>query len=81
MNLTSLAMWQPSILETYGDQATSYVNQRSGPLRLKYPHSLADMELISSLAEVYANSPNLRSNQLFIRIRYPTMLMRRTLPS
>ena len=81
MNLTSLAMWQPSILETYGNQTTSYVNQRLGPLRLKYPHSMADRELISSLAEVYANSPNLRSNQLFIRIRYPTMLMKRTLPS
>ena len=54
-------MWQPSILETYGDQATSYINQRLGPLRLKYPHSMADRELISSLAKVYADSPNMRS--------------------
>ena len=56
-------MWQPSILETYGKQATSYVNQRSGPLRLKYPNSMGDRELISSLTQVSANSLNLRSYQ------------------
>ena len=52
LNLTSLAMWQPSILETYGNRTTSYVNQRTGPLRLKYPNSMGDRELISSLTKV-----------------------------
>ena len=66
LNLTSLAMWQPSILETYGNQTTSYVNQMSGPLRLKYPDSMGERELISSLTQVIeANQPNLGSNQLF----------------
>ena len=52
LTLTSLAMWQPSILETYGNQTTSYVNQTSGPMRLKYPNSMGERELISSLAKV-----------------------------
>ena len=58
-------MWQPSILETYGNQTTSYVNQRVGPLRLKYPNSMTDRELISSLVKVDSNSSNLRSYQPF----------------
>ena len=52
LTLTSLAMWQPSILETYGNQTTSYVNQTSGPMRSKYPNSMGERELISSLAKV-----------------------------
>jgi len=51
MNLTSLAMWQPSILATYGNSTTSYVDQLSGPLRPKFPNSMEDRELISSLTE------------------------------
>ena len=56
MNLTSLAMWQPSILATYGNSTTSYVDQLSGPLRLKFPNSMEETELISSLTEVFFNS-------------------------
>ena len=52
MNLTSLAMWQPSILETYGNITTSYVDQLNGPLRSKYPNSMEKRELISSLTQV-----------------------------
>ena len=52
LTLTSLAMWQPSILETYGNQTTSYVNQTSGPMRSKYPNSMGERELISSLTKV-----------------------------
>ena len=59
-------MWQPNILETYGNQTTSYVNQTSGPLRWKYPNSIGERELITSLTQViHANQPNLRSNQPF----------------
>ena len=52
MNMRSLAMWQPSILETYGKQKTSYVDQMTGPLRLKYPNTMDERELISSLTKV-----------------------------
>ena len=52
MNLTSLAMWQPSILATYGNATTSYVDLLSGPLRPKYPNSMEERELISSLTKV-----------------------------
>ena len=51
---TSLAMqmWQPSVLETYGDKTTSYVERISGPLRDKYPDSMRKEELITSLTQV-----------------------------
>ena len=52
LNLKSLAMWQPSILETYRDQTTSYVNKILGPLRLKYPNAMSERELVSSLTKV-----------------------------
>ena len=45
-------MWQPSILETYGNQTTAYVKQMSGPLRSKYPDSMDEEELITSLVKV-----------------------------
>ena len=45
-------MWQPSILETYGKQNASYVDQTTGPLRLKYPNAMDERELISSLTKV-----------------------------
>ena len=45
-------MWQPSVLETYGNQTTTYVNQTLGPLRLKYPNLMGEKELISSLTKV-----------------------------
>ena len=50
---TSLAMWQPSVLETYGDQKNlSYLDELTGPMRQKYPNSMADRELITSLPKV-----------------------------
>ena len=52
LSSTSLAMWQPSILETYGNQTTAYVKHVSGPLRSKYPDSMDEDELITSLVKV-----------------------------
>ena len=49
---TKMAMWQPSVLETYGNQTTTYINKTSGPRRLKYPNSMADEELITALTKV-----------------------------
>ena len=50
---TSLAMWQPSVLETYGNQTTSYINATSGPMRRNFPNSTAERELITSLTKVW----------------------------
>ena len=50
--VTSLVKWQPSIRATYGNITTSYTNGLPGPMRLKYPPSMVDKELLSSLAEV-----------------------------
>ena len=47
-----MQMWQPSVLETYGDKTTSYVERISGPLRDKYPDSMRKEELITSLTQV-----------------------------
>ena len=47
-----MAMWQPSILATYENGTTSYIDQLSGPMRLKYPNEMAEKELITSLTEV-----------------------------
>ena len=52
MSTTSMAMWQPSILATYENGNTSYIDQLSGPMRLKYPNKMAEKELITSLTEV-----------------------------
>ena len=49
---TSSAMWVPSVLETYNNQTTSYVHQRTGPMRLKFPKSMEERELITSLTKV-----------------------------
>ena len=49
---TSLAMWQPSVLETYGEEKPDYLGKISGPLREKYPNSMGDRELITSLTKV-----------------------------
>ena len=49
---TSLAMWQPSVLETYGNQTTSYINTTSGPMRRNFPNSMGERELITSLTKV-----------------------------
>ena len=52
-NSTSLAMWQPSVLETYGDQKKlDYLDKMTGPMRQSYPNSMGDRELIISLTEV-----------------------------
>ena len=52
LSSTSLAMWQPVVLETYGNQTTSYVNKIQTPKRLKYPNSMGEEELITSLIKV-----------------------------
>ena len=52
LNSTLLALWQPSVLETYGNQTKDYVNKTSGPMRLKYPNSMDEKELITSLTKV-----------------------------
>ena len=52
LSLTSLAMWQPSVLETYGDQTTSYVDRISGPMRMNFPNWMEQRELITSLTKV-----------------------------
>ena len=52
LSLTSLAMWQPSVLETYGNLTTDYVAKITGPLRPKYPNSMGHRELITSLTKV-----------------------------
>lgn len=44
-------MWQPSVLETYGNQTTSYINATSGPMRRNFPNSMGERELITSLAK------------------------------
>ena len=52
-SLTSLAMWQPSVLKTYGGQEKlDYLDKITGPMRKKYPNSMGDRELITSLTEV-----------------------------
>ena len=47
-----MQMWQPSVLETYGDKTISYVERISGPLRDKYPDAMEKEELITSLTQV-----------------------------
>ena len=45
-------MWQPSVLETYGEEKPDYLGKISGPLREKYRNSMGDRELITSLTKV-----------------------------
>ena len=46
-------MWQPSVLETYGEQKKlDYLDKMTGPMRQSYPNSMGDRELITSLTEV-----------------------------
>ena len=78
LSSTLLAMWQPSVLETYGNQTTAYVNQTLGPLRLKYPNLMGEKELISSLTKVLQICQH---HVLFsppTRVRDTTMPTRRT---
>ena len=53
-NLTtsSLVKWQPGIRATYENISTSYIDGLPEPMRTKYPPSMVEKELISSLAEV-----------------------------
>ena len=60
-SLTSLAMWQPSVLETYGEERPDYLGKIIGPLREKYPNSMGDRELITSLTKV-----KIKNDQLII---------------
>ena len=77
-----MQMWQPSVLETYGDKTTSYVERISGPLRDKYPDSMDKEELITSLTEVIRSRLNLNIDIRYIRrTRCTTTPMTRTLPS
>ena len=48
-------MWQPSVLETYGNQTTSYINAISGPMRRNFPNYVGERELITSLTKVLIN--------------------------
>ena len=57
-------MWQPSVRETYGILATTYINETTGPLRLKYPNRMGERELITSLSEVFSSS---QRQQLFYK--------------
>ena len=50
---TSLALWQPSVLETYGVQEKlDYLDKIIGPMRKKYPNSMGEREIIKSFTEV-----------------------------
>ena len=49
---TSLAMWQASVLETYGSRTTSYIDGISGPMRVNFPNSMEERELITALVKV-----------------------------
>ena len=66
LTLTSLAMWQPSVLETYGNLTTTYLNKTKGPLRPNYPNTMGDRELISSLTKVGWSSTSQIRTQSFI---------------
>ena len=72
-------MWQPSVLETYGDGTTSYVERISGPLRNKYPDAMHREELMTALTQVVGSI--IWNNIRHIRTKYPTTPMTRTLPS
>ena len=48
----SLTMWRPSVVETYEDQTTDYVNKIVSPLRPKYPNAMDEREIIKSLTKV-----------------------------
>ena len=74
-------MWQPSVLETYGDGTTSYVERISGPLRDKYPDAMHREELMTSLTQVVRSIINPWNDIRHIRTKYPTTPMTRTLPS
>ena len=77
-----MQMWQPSVLETYGDKTTSYVEKIQGPLRDKYPDAMEKEELITSLTEVNRSLMNLKIDIRYIRrTRCTTTPMTRTLPS
>ena len=73
-------MWLPSVLETYKNQTTSYVHQRTGPMRLKFPKSMEERELITSLTKVIVTYSTLAKTKLFFRNALTTMPMKTTLP-
>ena len=49
---SSLVKWEPSIRATYENISTSYTTGLPGPMRPKYPPSMVERELISSLTKV-----------------------------
>ena len=60
---TSLALWQPSVLETYGEQKKlDYLDNITGPMRQKYPYSMGDKELLTSLTEVRYQYHSIRTH-------------------
>ena len=77
LSSTSLAMWQPSVLETYGNLTTDYINKTTGPLRLNYPNSMGDRELVSSLTKVLSHAPI--STRILIRTKCTTTPTKGTL--
>ena len=76
---TSLAMWQPNVLETYGNQTTSYINATSGPMRRNFPNSMGKRELITSLTKVWFIY-YIDGSLMIFRTWPITTLMRRTSP-
>ena len=77
-----MQMWQPSVLETYGDKTTSYVERISGSLRDKYPDSMDKEELITSLTKVIRSLINLKIDIRYTRkTRCTTTPMTRISPS
>ena len=83
LSSTTLAKWQPGVLETYGNLKTDYVSNISGPLRNKYLGSMNEEELITSLTKaietLYLQNWN-QNHILSIRTGFPTMPMKKTLP-
>ena len=51
---TSMAMWKPAILSTYGNsfESPDYIRELTGPMRPTYPDGMAERELLTSIAQV-----------------------------
>ena len=71
-------MWRPSVVETYEDQTTDYVNKIVSPLRPKYPNAMDEREIIKSLTKVGQVVKD--HLDIFLRGNSITTPTRRTLP-
>ena len=72
LTTSSLVKWQPTINKTYEDINTNYTSGLPGPMRPRYPQSMADEELFSSLTKV--NDFNQHSRYLYNFILFYTQL-------